>query len=97
MEMGELKKKLIELSNNPKVEEELKKANSYDDVLAILRSNGINVSEDEMAALFQEEDTELSENELDLVAGGGAVMNHIFKYWNPAYWIFRAAAKKNFC
>jgi len=94
MNKTELMNKLACAAADPHFEEALMAADSKESILALLNENGISVTADEMDAIMTVSDApELFEDDLDAVAGGGWLWNHVTKYWNPGYWIGRLITK----
>ena len=67
----ELKSKLEAIDNIQTIIEEIRKSLDEDAVIEVLNKYGLDVTVDELTAFCLEEEGELNEESLDIVAGGG--------------------------
>ena len=73
--------KIEELLENKDFQSEILNSQSLDEVVEILRSRGIDITENQLRAYFSEEG-ELSEVELDNVAGGRGLLDRLGRLAN---------------
>ncbi len=76
---------LKEALNNEEINKECENANSMEDVLATLKTHGIETTKEEIVDALAEMGENLSEDELESVAGGSIIRSP----WPPAWikWI----------
>ncbi len=88
VERKETIEKLVKVLVSDEFEEKMDSVNSMEDILAALKDEGVEVTEEELRAFFdsangsESDDDSLSEEDLEAVAGGGLIGNWIKKQVN---------------
>ena len=81
--MNDILKKLSELDEDAKILEDLEKAESVEDFIETFKKYGIETTEEELSEFFKttvsNEENELTEEDLENVAGGGWVRDKVEK------------------
>ena len=73
--------KLIEIINNEEISARIENAESVEEVLQILAENGLETTAEELGILKVGEESELDEESLEAVAGGGKASTKIKSWW----------------
>jgi hypothetical protein len=73
--------KFLEIIANGDISARIENAESIEEVLQILADNGLETTAEELGILKGEEGSELDEESLEAVAGGGKASTTIKKWW----------------